>query len=555
MDEAQAEPSLIKQLASCDNKTRNKALGLLLKSWLPSQSQIPDEDMKKLWKGLFYCVWHSDKAGPQAHLIHRLSSLLPQLDLRVSIQYFSVFLLTMRREWTGIDRLRLDKFYLLIRKFLHFFFNIMKRNSWDSELSTRLMDVLVQHTFLADDKLLGNGVNYHIASVFLEELKPFLPLSKPMIHVLLGPFLTVMGKVSDKILLDKIKSNVFNSLLEMGNKLLELKKSKDDVNFVDDEMVLGSIALVFGFSAKFYELGSAVECPQGNRKLLFRLHELFLKLEKDFASSGIDISLPEVNQDNDEDEVPKLVPITTEMDVEVDGMNTDVAKLSSSNRLRKCKKSKKASGSSGKKAKKHNGGSFNCDTEEEDNLVITNNGNANEESNHDANLITFNESVISNLQMQFEKVADEMGLDNKVRSGCDVPEVTGKSTISKKRKRAKSKDRQQSENPGSTGEENAEGGATAKSTEKSAKKVRFSMKNNLVWKPHSPLPPQSLRIPPSVTPRGSALKKGIPPGPIREMPAAKKAKQKAKSMKKNRKGISIIGPSIKRLRKLKSVST
>eukprot|EP00246_Nothoceros_aenigmaticus_P016537 TRINITY_DN7598_c0_g2_i1.p1 TRINITY_DN7598_c0_g2~~TRINITY_DN7598_c0_g2_i1.p1 ORF type:complete len:403 (-),score=59.44 TRINITY_DN7598_c0_g2_i1:496-1632(-) len=47
------------------------------------------------------------------------------------------------------------------------------------------------------------------------------------------------------------------------------------------------------------------------------------------------------------------------------------------------------------------------------------------------------------------------------------------------------------------------------------KKVRFSLKNNLVWKPNSaPLPPQFMRTPPSATPRGSALKPGLLPGPL-----------------------------------------
>jgi ribosomal RNA-processing protein 1 len=59
-----------------------------------------------------------------------------------------------------------------------------------------------------------------------------------------------------------------------------------------------------------------------------------------------------------------------------------------------------------------------------------------------------------------------------------------------------------------------------------------------------------LRIPPSVTPRGSALKKGVPPGPIREMPLqTKKAK-----VKKGRRTIIGVVPSVKRLKKLRSLS-
>ena len=172
------------------------------------------------------------------------------------------------------------------------------------------------------------------------------------------------------------------------------------------------------------------------------------------------------------------------------------------------------------------------------------------------NLIEFNESVISNLQMQFEKVAAEAGLDNDVVSACDLPKVKVNGTVSKKRKRSKSKDEQKSHNHELNSEGDAEGGMTAKSGEKSAKKVRFSMKNNLVWKPHSPLPPQDLRLPPSVTPRGSALKKGVPPGPIMEMPlATKMVRKRAVSVKKVRKGKKSISPAAKRLKKLKSRST
>ncbi|WCJ25150.1 hypothetical protein M5689_007057 [Euphorbia peplus] len=552
METAEAGLSLIKELASSDNKTRNRSLNLLLKNWLPSQSQISDEDMKKLWKGLFYCVWHSDKILVQTQLINRLTSLLPDLHILVSVRYFSVFLVTIRREWTGIDRLRLDKFYLLIRKFMHFFFVVLKKNSWDLELSNRFMGVLMDNSFLADDNLLGNGVNYHIASVFIEELRPFLPLSKLVVDVLLGPMVLTMGKVQDKILLGKIKSNVFEVLLKMGNEFLEIKKSNVDVDSGEDAVVLGSIALVFGFSAKFYELGSSIECPQGNRKILLGLHEQFMKLEKDFTSSGIDISLPEVNQETDE-EVPELVPIASEM--EVDGSDNADISMNGSKGLKKSKKGKgKAKSSSGKKAKKNSISTSSSSNGDVNHVVVTNNGNANEENDQDPNVITFSESVRSNLQMQFEKVAAEVGLGNNgVESACDIPKVS----VSKKRKRAKNTDNKQSANQELTSEVNVDVGVTGMSTDKkSAKKVRFSMKNNLVWKPQSPLPPQSVRIPPSVTPRGSALKQGIPAGPIREMPAAtKRAKKKAKSIKKGRRAILGAVPTVKRLKKLKTYSS
>ncbi|KAG2691948.1 hypothetical protein I3843_08G029600 [Carya illinoinensis] len=571
-DGAQVEEGilLIKQLGACHQSTRNKALCILLKTWLPSQRDLPEDDMRKLWKALFYCVWHADKLPVQSLLIDGLSSLLLRLHLPLSLHYFSVFLLTMRREWPGIDALRLDKFYLLIRRFLHHSFVFLKNSSWDLELSRRLMGVLVKTTFFSDDKFRGVGVNYHIASVFLEELRLFLPVRSEIVEVLLEPFVSVMGKLPDKVLLGKIRSSMFEELLKMGKKLLEIKKVGDEVDSGDQAVVVGTIALTMGFSSKFYELGSSIQSCQGNRKVLFGLYEEFSKLEKDLASSGIEVSIPDAVEDDGE-EAPSLVPISTAMEV-VGSKPTEVAadavNVSSDDKpLKKCRKKKKDSGGSGtgKKSKKMESLKKNeivdmvlenSHAEKENNdVAIVNRENSNDEYASDGSFVTLNESVISNLQMQFENVAAEVGLDIDVPSACELPKIKVNGTVSKKRKRAKSMDTQKSQNP-ELNNGDAEVGTCAKREGKSVKKVRFSMKNNLIWKPQCPLPAQSLRLPPSVTPRGSALKKGVPPGPIREIPpATKKVKQRAVSAKKARKAIKTISPTVKRLKKKKSRST
>ena len=44
--------------------------------------------------------------------------------------YFSCFFKTMRREWFGIDRLRLDKYMMLIRKFIAQMFRHLSASEW-----------------------------------------------------------------------------------------------------------------------------------------------------------------------------------------------------------------------------------------------------------------------------------------------------------------------------------------------------------------------------------------------------------------------------------------
>ncbi|GAB2267426.1 hypothetical protein Dimus_002409 [Dionaea muscipula] len=533
-----AAAAFIRPLASCHASERSKALKSLI-AWLPSQENLTDEDMKKLWKSLFYCVWHCDKVPNQVHLIDRLSSLFLSLSPTLSLLYFSHFLLTMRREWPGIDRLRLDKFYLLIRVFIRHFFLLMKKENWDLGVLENYMRVLEQRVLYAavEDKDLGYGVSYHIVSVFCQELMPFLPLRLDALNVLFDPLVHVLGRTDNKVLVSKVKSDVFDCLLRNGRGLLGAKKSGAEVVSKDEVVLLGTVAIVMRFSSRFYELGSAPDCVQGTRKALFDLHQTFLKLEKDVESSGIDIIS---FHENGGEDVPQLIPINESHPPKAKAKMDEDA---SDRPKKKSKKDKKVS----KKEKLKRAIEASCDGD----------GGVDEPADGMNSIITFNETAISNLQKQFEKVAEEAGLDEDGTSSSlespIPPPPQGNCKVAKKRKRAAAKTIDHQVNAeGDDGVGDDDDDDVPVSGEGSVKKVRFSMKSNLVWKPHTPLPPQSLRIPPSVTPRGSALKKGIPAGPVREItPERKKMKRK---LKRGRKLATTASPAVKRLKKLITMS-
>ena len=66
----------------------------------------------------------------QAALAERLSELLLQLPEQVALLYYAASLKTLRREWFGIDHLRLNKFLMLIRKFLNQTLRLLQASSW-----------------------------------------------------------------------------------------------------------------------------------------------------------------------------------------------------------------------------------------------------------------------------------------------------------------------------------------------------------------------------------------------------------------------------------------
>uniref|UniRef100_A0A0C9S7Y0 TSA: Wollemia nobilis Ref_Wollemi_Transcript_7340_3070 transcribed RNA sequence n=1 Tax=Wollemia nobilis TaxID=56998 RepID=A0A0C9S7Y0_9CONI len=300
-EKAAQKVGFAKHLASCDNTTRNRAVRLL-ESWLVSQGTVALDDMKKIWKGLFYCVWHADKRHVQADVIEKLAALVRTLDLNLARDYFQVFILTMRREWGGIDHLRLDKFYLMLRRFLHYVFVVLDARGWDAEVTTSFMRVLTEGTFLVDDKFPARGVSMHLVDVYLGEIAEFLPLREEAFGLVFEPLYAVLARASDRILVDRVRFNVFDCLVENGRKFVkrrqDQREGKGEEDDDDDENMVkfGCVALTMGCGKKMLELATAECTPQANRKALYAIHEEFEKLQKYFVASGISVSSTRVKR-------------------------------------------------------------------------------------------------------------------------------------------------------------------------------------------------------------------------------------------------------------------
>mmetsp|Transcript_3639 Transcript_3639/g.10240 ORF Transcript_3639/g.10240 Transcript_3639/m.10240 type:complete len:231 (-) Transcript_3639:70-762(-) len=121
---------LARALGSCDFHTRERGVAALTRFLQRRTGGLPRKDMLKIWKGLFYAFWHSDKQPVQAELAERLAKVMASLHEEVAYVYFTCFIKTMRREWFGIDRLRLDKFLMLIRTFVRQMFVTLRSREW-----------------------------------------------------------------------------------------------------------------------------------------------------------------------------------------------------------------------------------------------------------------------------------------------------------------------------------------------------------------------------------------------------------------------------------------
>lgn len=566
-----------RKLASSNKRIREKAISLLV-LWLTSQKQVNEDELKKIWKGLFYCVWHSDKLPVQADLIERLASLAEKLDIALSLQFFRVFLSTMRREWAGIDRLRLDKFYLLLRKYLIHMFAVLESSGWDANLTKEFMDLLLERTFLAKDQYAALGINLHYADIFILELEKLLPLRADTCRLLLEPFLVVMANASDKSFLQRVRENVFGRLLDYGQTVISAKQEGNTLNSIVES--LGSMVLSLSLGLEAFRLASLPSTSQANRKGLYELHEEFEKLEKLLNTSGVRDSVGrKKKKKKDLGHPSSLLKDGTSLGKKLqegkakrskrkvpEGGQTNLAVSQS--------KEKEASGGdtelNNKKAKKKSKEkSRDMVSIERKRTCVKQELNFFAEGTqlgllNDVSGLSMSDPVVSNLKERFNSLAAEGSFEEDL---CQSPvpvtindAVSPRNAGSKKRKRvmnittvigSERVGKRKSISPKLDGGDMTVGaqvtsGLNSGYSSGKVKRVRFSLKNNVVWKPYSPLPPENVRVPPSATPRGSALKKGVPPGPVfsaeeisvvkqrkgtpRRPPAQSKMKKKRRSL-------------------------
>uniref|UniRef100_A0A3B5LNI1 Ribosomal RNA processing 1 n=1 Tax=Xiphophorus couchianus TaxID=32473 RepID=A0A3B5LNI1_9TELE len=168
------EVQLAQRLASNEKAVRIKAMKKLRKyisaRSLRASGGFTGDELLKLWKGLFYCLWMQDKALLQEELSNQISTLIHNFhDLDKQLMYLESFLQTMKREWTGIDRLRMDKFYQLVRFVFRQSFDVLRRRNWESSAVGKFLELLKCH-LLQNDSETPSGLLLHILDLYMTEL-------------------------------------------------------------------------------------------------------------------------------------------------------------------------------------------------------------------------------------------------------------------------------------------------------------------------------------------------------------------------------------------------
>ncbi|RXW24032.1 hypothetical protein EST38_g1839 [Candolleomyces aberdarensis] len=290
-----------KVLASTDKKTRDRAIKNLSEFLSEnSENEISEPEMNKLWKGVFYCFWMSDKPLVQQALASELAELVLTITSSIaSIAFLRGFWHTLVREWSGIDQLRLDKYYMLVRRFVNASFRLLARAKWDAGLCRDYNAILANPggPLCPTDVKAPLGLSYHLADIYLDELNKVLestPQGTPApILLILDSLFSFSAQTTSKVAFKRLQTTVWEPLLrslssgdaedeeeeeERPRKRTRLEKDDELSGLYRSSCLLepskgrsDKQALGKGVRRKLFEIASSPGTRDSNRKKLYTL--------------------------------------------------------------------------------------------------------------------------------------------------------------------------------------------------------------------------------------------------------------------------------------------
>ncbi|KAL7929674.1 nucleolar protein,Nop52 domain-containing protein [Trichoderma chlorosporum] len=152
-------------------KLRTESLSSL-QAFLSSRRNISPLDARKLWTGLYYALWMTDRPRPQQALAADLAGLVFDLQPACVEHWLAAFWSVLGAQWPHIEALRLDKFLLLVRRVFAAHVKLVRENGFQGDLAAQVLGVFAQWCFDAEDvNKVALGLRLHVLDVWVDELE------------------------------------------------------------------------------------------------------------------------------------------------------------------------------------------------------------------------------------------------------------------------------------------------------------------------------------------------------------------------------------------------
>jgi hypothetical protein len=238
-----------------------------------------------------------DEEIDDSEILHCRGAHLASLFIRT-------FFRTVRREWGNMDKYRVDKFYTLIRLYMHEIFKYMALRHWNLGIIRLFNDCIFEEIL----NKTPNGLRYHLIDLALEELAKVnaeapMPLTEATFLDTLEPYFAMAqtGARDDTVqarVLERVLERFLNEYSVVSEKAVQEREDDEadadmEPSLIMDQVHVGSVAQFI------FELASDPETHDKYRKSLYDMHKLYMRRVK---AVGTDVELPTGAEEGDDEE-------------------------------------------------------------------------------------------------------------------------------------------------------------------------------------------------------------------------------------------------------------
>ena len=191
------------------------------------------------------------------------------------MQFITAFFQTCNN-WSNIDKLRLDKFYLLIREFLKQAFKFISNHGWSESVIEKFSAALQTHPLELISDFISDGVKLHLIDIYINELlKAYRNITMSSLICLVDPFRFLATKSPNKLIRQVTIANIFDRVCSM------IRNGKGDNLFADKSKYENFIT----------KMATSKGTLEGSRNKLYAIKHKLLIMPEPVLTIG-DIELP-----------------------------------------------------------------------------------------------------------------------------------------------------------------------------------------------------------------------------------------------------------------------
>lgn len=289
------------QRLACGDPTIRKRALKFLREHIKQESErnaFTDESLSRLCKGLHYALWMQDKMLLQEELADDICILteLLQNDQQV-IEFARALITVLSKEWPCIDRWRMDKFLMFIRRLVRTLFTRLSIKQWDKALVDAYLQMFSE-TLISSQSNICESLKLHCVSIWLDELDVAANKEQGFdVHKslhLLQPYIKLLSDDISDTFFRSICTDIFDAILhDFSEQLAEQKiqkffatrneardgeKSLPETEQLAQKQTLQSNNLVFDYTKLaqlLFEVGKQPSLQSKRRKRLYSLSKKF----------------------------------------------------------------------------------------------------------------------------------------------------------------------------------------------------------------------------------------------------------------------------------------